>query len=49
MNIMAAYGREMNIQLSGNSSGGHSCSQHANCRWMDYLGKEEMLTNRDVN
>ena len=26
-----AYGREMNIQLSGNSSGGHSCSQHANC------------------
>ncbi len=26
-----AYGREMNIQLMGNSSGGHSCSQHANC------------------
>uniref|UniRef100_A0A4W5PHA1 Deoxyribonuclease-2-alpha n=1 Tax=Hucho hucho TaxID=62062 RepID=A0A4W5PHA1_9TELE len=26
----AAYGREMNIQLSGNSSGGHSCSQHVN-------------------
>jgi hypothetical protein len=26
-----AYGREMNIQLSGNSSGGHSCSQHDNC------------------
>ena len=25
-----AYGREMNIQLSGNSSGGHSSSQHAN-------------------
>uniref|UniRef100_A0A8C7QHU8 Phosphodiesterase n=1 Tax=Oncorhynchus mykiss TaxID=8022 RepID=A0A8C7QHU8_ONCMY len=24
------YGREINIQLSGNSSGGHSCSQHAN-------------------
>jgi hypothetical protein len=24
------YGREMNILLSGNSSGGHSCSQHAN-------------------
>jgi hypothetical protein len=22
------YGREMNIELSGNSSGGHSCSQH---------------------
>ncbi len=26
-----AYGREMNIQIIGNSSGGHSCSQHANC------------------
>ncbi len=26
-----AYGREMNIQFTGNSSGGHSCSQHANC------------------
>jgi hypothetical protein len=90
----AAYGREINIQFSGNSSHGHSCSQHANCtltqlqtsvalgcdktvhfrvvlspaqgapvmivqfnqlldatlvRWMDYLSKGEMLTNRDVN
>ena len=84
-------------KLSGNSFGGHSCSQHANClllqldtsvalccvsklhilywafivpntrytcvmiilfnqllyippvRWMDYLGKGEMLSNRDVN
>jgi hypothetical protein len=91
-----AYGWEMNIQLSGNSSGGQSSSQHANCtisqnicgivlcdktahfkvafycsqhkvhlcndhavysaswyatpvRWMDYLGKWEKLTNRDVN
>ena len=92
-----AYGREMNITLSGNSSGGHFCSQHANCtlpqnlrhlwrcvtkrhisswpfivpstrctcvmimlflsaswyathvRWMDYLDKGEMVTNRDVN
>ncbi len=26
-----AYGREMNLQFTGNSSGGHSCSQHANC------------------
>ncbi len=26
-----AYGREMNIQFTGNSSGEHSCSQHANC------------------
>ena len=25
-----AYSREMNIQFTGNSSGGHSCSQHAN-------------------
>jgi hypothetical protein len=29
--LEAAYGREINIQVSGNSSGGHSCSQHANC------------------
>jgi hypothetical protein len=26
-----AYGKEVNIQFSGNSSCGHSCSQHANC------------------
>ncbi len=26
-----AYGREINIQLTGNSSGGHPCSQNANC------------------
>ncbi len=25
-----AYSREINIQFTGNSSGGHSCSQHAN-------------------
>ena len=25
------YGGEMNIEFSVNSSGGHSCSQHANC------------------
>jgi hypothetical protein len=29
--LKVAYGREMKIKLSGNSSGGHSCSQHANC------------------
>ncbi len=29
--LEAANGREMNIQFTGNSSGGHSCSQHANC------------------
>ena len=29
--LMAAYGREINIKLSGNSFGGHSYSQHANC------------------
>jgi hypothetical protein len=29
--LEAAYGREINIQISGNISGGHSCSQHANC------------------
>ena len=28
--LEAAYGREINIQLSGNSSSGHSCSQYAN-------------------
>ena len=31
MGLEVAYGREINIQFSGNSSGGHSCSQHANC------------------
>ena len=29
MMLDGAYGTEINIQLSGNSSGGHSCSQHA--------------------
>ncbi len=28
MPLETAYGREMNIQLKGNSSGGHSCIQH---------------------
>jgi hypothetical protein len=27
----AAYGTEINTQFPGNSSGGHSCSQHASC------------------
>ena len=31
MTLEAAYGREINIKLFGKSSGGHSCSQHANC------------------
>ncbi len=26
-----AYGRELNIQFKGNSSGGDSCSPYANC------------------
>ncbi len=29
--LETAYGREINIQLTGNISGGHFCSQHANC------------------
>ena len=29
--LEAAYGREINITFSGNSSNGHSCSQLANC------------------
>ena len=29
--LETAYGRKMNNQFSGNSSGGHSSSQHANC------------------
>ncbi len=29
--LETAYGREINIQFTGNSSGGHSCSQHVNC------------------
>ncbi len=30
MLLETAYGKEINIQFTGNSSGGHSCSQHAN-------------------
>ncbi len=29
--LETTYGREINKQFTGNSSGGHSCSQHANC------------------
>ncbi len=29
--LETAYGREINIQFTGNSSGGNSCSQHASC------------------
>ncbi len=32
--LETAYGREMNIQFMGNSSVGHSCSQHANCTFL---------------
>ena len=32
-----AYGREMSIKLSDNSSGVHSCSQHANCTLLQNL------------
>ncbi len=35
--LETAYGREMNIQFTGNSSGGHSCSQHANCMFPQNL------------
>ncbi len=31
MPLETAYGREMNIQFMDNSSGGHSCTHHANC------------------
>ncbi len=31
MPLEMAYGREINIKLIGNISGGYSCSQHANC------------------
>ncbi len=31
MPLETAYGREMNIQLTDNSSVGHTCSHHANC------------------
>jgi hypothetical protein len=29
--LEATYGGEINMKFSGNSSGGHSCSQRANC------------------
>ncbi len=31
MTLERAYGRKMNIQFTGNSSGGHSSSQQSNC------------------
>ncbi len=31
MTLETAYGRKLNIQFTGNSSGGHSSCQHANC------------------
>ena len=31
MTLEAAYDREINIKLSGNSSGGHLCGHHDNC------------------
>ena len=36
-NLEVAYGREINIAFSGNSSGGHSCSQYANCTLLQNL------------
>jgi hypothetical protein len=41
--LEAAYGREMNIHFSGNSSVGHSCSQHANCTLPQNLEKSVAL------
>ena len=35
--LVAAYGRELNIKFSSNSSGGHFCSQHANCTLLQNL------------
>ncbi len=37
MLLETAYGREMNILFTVNSSGGHSCSQHASCTLHQYL------------
>ena len=31
--LEVAYGREIHIKFSGNSSGGHSCSRHTNLEW----------------
>ena len=36
--LETAYGRKMNIQFTGNSSGGHFCSQHANYTFTQNLG-----------
>uniref|UniRef100_A0A4W5JRZ4 G-protein coupled receptors family 1 profile domain-containing protein n=1 Tax=Hucho hucho TaxID=62062 RepID=A0A4W5JRZ4_9TELE len=37
MRLEVAYGREVNITFSGNSSGGHSCSQNDNCMLLQNL------------
>ncbi len=35
--LETSYGREINIQFTGNSSGGHSCSQNTNCMLLQNL------------
>jgi hypothetical protein len=35
--IEVAYDREINVKFSGNSSGRHSCCQHANCMFPQNL------------
>ena len=37
MTLEVAYGREINIKCPGNSSGGHSCTQNANCSLLQNL------------
>ena len=41
--LEAAYGREMNIQFSGNRSGGHPCSQSA-CQLQAHSKHETSVT-----
>ncbi len=42
-------GREMNIQFMGNSSGGHSCSQHANCTLPQNLQHKFILIHTQLH
>ena len=44
--LEATYGRERNTHSSGNSSGGHSCSQQAKCTlpvWQNSTFKSDLL------
>ena len=47
--LEAAYGTEITIKLSVKSSGGHSCSQHANCTLPQNLRHRVVLCDKSAH